>query len=93
MNVTTLLNPNDTIGQIIYQATVNNTGDMFMTLLVIFLIFLALGLMFQIPIEFVSVLLVPLIIGLILVDMAFAVLLVPAIFILAMFFVRRSIFE
>jgi len=57
------INNNNTIGFILSNATDTLTGDLFITLLVIFIILIALALMFQIPLLFTTIILLPLMLG------------------------------
>ena len=56
-------NTSNTIGLILSNATDTLTGDLFITLLVIFIILIALALMFQIPLLFTTIILLPLMLG------------------------------
>lgn len=53
------INTSDIVGQILDAGTQNATGDMMATLLLVLLILVVLCFMFQIPLEFASVILLP----------------------------------
>ena len=59
-----MLNCTDTIGRTIGAMTLNVTGDLFITFLCLVLILFALAIMFGIRLEWTSIIIMPLLIGL-----------------------------
>jgi hypothetical protein len=65
------INESSTFGVILQYAVANITGDLFLALLVIFVMFLVACWALKIPIQFLSLLLLPLAIGLMAYDSQF----------------------
>jgi hypothetical protein len=63
-----LMNCNDIIGQTIMNITLVSTGDLFLTFLSIIVLFLALALMFNIRLEYTSIIILPLLLGLMIIS-------------------------
>jgi len=57
------INATETIGVILSNGTLNTTGSVFITLMIILLIIMAIALMFQIQLEYTAILIVPLVIS------------------------------
>lgn len=53
------INVTDPLGIIVQHGTQSVTGSLFATLLIILIFLVAIGLMFQIPLEFLSIIILP----------------------------------
>lgn len=62
INMVFLMNTSDTIGAGIWGLN-SITGNWYVTLFMVFFLFVAVALIFRIPLEFVSILLLPLAVG------------------------------
>ena len=54
-----LLNQTGTIGKVLEAGTINLTGTMAATLLLIFMVFIAVTIMFKVPLEVTAIILLP----------------------------------
>lgn len=91
--VLTILNETGIIGQILVAGTNSISGNMFITLVLIFIFFLAMAMMFGLPIELTLMILLPLGISFALYTSNFMIILGLIIFYFAIIFVRRFIFR
>ena len=57
------LNETGIIGTILQTGTTTTTGSLFLSLLILVIIIIAVALMFQIPLEFTSILILPLLLS------------------------------
>ena len=57
------LNTTETIGIIMARGTTYTTGSMFLSMLILVIILLAIAVLFQIPIEFTAILILPLLLS------------------------------
>lgn len=81
-----MLNCTDTIGQVITGMTSNVTGSLFITFLIIILLFMAVAIMFGIRMEYTAIIIFPLILAFMIVSkdfMAFGAILLIYIAIIA----------
>lgn len=53
------INETDVIGQILQAGSQNVTGSLFLTLLIILIFLMVIAMMFSIPLEFISILILP----------------------------------
>jgi hypothetical protein len=66
MNLCTngFLNCSDTLGSVIYSATIHTTGNIFISMLFVILIMCAFAMLFSIRLEYTAIIILPLLLGL-----------------------------
>lgn len=88
-----LINNTGLIGVIINYGTVNVTGSLYMTLLMMAIIFIAIGLMFRMPIEWIAIFLLPMALVMLAMDSMILGIVSAILLFFAILFIRNLFIE
>ena len=87
------INATESIGQIITNGTLGVTGNIVATMLVIFMILVVIGMMFQIPLEFIVVFMLPFCIAIAAFYTNFMILIVLILIFVSMIIAKNWLFK